>query len=316
MRKTRTDGDRTGGWADGLAAAIGRIAQSDGDFPTAIPALSLHRRHRPTQPLHCIFNLGLGVVAQGHKQALLDGEVLTYGPGESMLTTIDLPVVSRVTQASLQRPLLGLMLQLDPRRVQEIAADMTLPAPDRAHACRTLAVEPLDASLMDALTRLVSLLGESPVLIEKLAPLTRDEVIVRLLVGPHRPQLLHLVADGAPSQQIATAVRWLKQNFARPLQVDELAGRVHMSPTTFRHHFRKMTGTSPLQYQKSLRLQEARQLMLTQHLDAGRAGERVGYESPSQFSREYSRLFGAPPQADVRRLRVACGLEGGSLPSA
>lgn len=287
-----------------LAHAIGLIAQSDGDHSTAVPGLSLHRRHLPTAPLHCIFNLGLGVVAQGRKQALMDGQVNSYGPGQSMLTTIDLPVVSSVTSASLGRPMLGLMLTLDPRRVQEIAADMNVGTPDRSQPCRTLSIELLDTQQIGALTRLVALLGESSILISRLAPLLQEEIVVRLLLGPHGPQLLHLVTQGTPTQQIAKAVRWLKQNFAKPLLVDELAGSVHMSPTSFRQHFKKMTGTSPLQYQKRLRLQEARQLMLNQHVDANSASGLVGYESPSQFSREYNRLFGAPPLADVRRLRV------------
>lgn len=288
-----------------LVRAIESVAQSDGDYQTAIPGLSLHRRCLPTEPLHCMFNLGLGVVAQGHKQALVDGRINTYGPGQSMLTTIDLPVISHVTSASLQEPLLGLMLTLDPRRVQEVAAGMKLSLPARAQPCRALSIETLEAPLVQALVRLVSLLGESPLLIAWVAPLLQEEIIVRLLLGPHGQQLQHLVADGTPSQQIAKAVRWLKQNFAKPLQVDDLAASVHMSPTSFRQHFRKMTGTSPIQYQKTLRLQEARQLMLTQQLDAGKASGLVGYESSSQFSREYSRLFGAPPKADVRRLRVA-----------
>ena len=287
-----------------LARAIETIAQSDGDYGTDIPALSLHRRSRPTEPLHCIFNLGLGVVAQGHKQALVDGQVNTYGPGQSMVTTIDLPVISHVTQASLVQPLLGMMLTLDPRLVQEVAADMKLPSPSRRQECRTLSIEALDAPLASDLVRLVSLLDESPTLVTRLAPLMQEQIVVRLLLGPHGPQLQHLVSDGTPSQQISKAVSWLKQNFAQSLQIDELAMQVHMSPTSFRQHFRKMTGTSPLQYQKTLRLQEARQLMLSQHLDAGSASGLVGYESPSQFSREYSRLFGAPPQADVRRLHA------------
>ena len=288
-----------------LACAIEKIAQSDGDYRTDLPALSLHRRSRPTEPLHCIFNLGLGVVAQGQKQALVDGEVNTYGPGQSMVTTIDLPVISHVTQASPREPLLGMMLTLDPRLVQEVAADMKLPAPSRRQECRTLSVEALDAPLASDLVRLVSLLGESSTLVTRLAPLLQEQIVVRLLLGPHGPQLQHLVSDGTPSQQISKAVSWLKQNFARSLHIDELATLVHMSPTSFRQHFRKMTGTSPLQYQKTLRLQEARQLMLCRRLDAGSASGLVGYESPSQFSREYSRLFGAPPQADVRRLHAS-----------
>lgn len=287
-----------------LARAIAAVAQTDGDYFTAIPCLSLHRRKGPTEPLHCIFNLGLGVVAQGHKQALVGSEVVVYGPGQSMLTTIDLPVISHVTHASAQEPLLGMMLTLDKQEVAEIAADMQLPAPGRSSVFRPIGVERLDDQLINDLVRLIELL-EQPLLLAPLVPLVRREIIVRLLAGPHGAQLLHMVTDGTPSQQISKAVSWLKQNFAQAVQVDDLAASVHMSPSTFRQHFRSITGTSPLQYQKQLRLQEARQLMLNQNMDAGSAGGLVGYESASQFSREYSRLFGAPPQQDVKRMRLA-----------
>lgn len=287
-----------------LARAIASFAHSAGDFTTAIPALSLHRRQSPTEPLHCIVNLGLGLVAQGDKQVMLRDEVISYGPGQSMLTTIDLPVISHVTRASVQEPLLGLMLKLDNQRIVQAAAEMQLPSPLRGTACRPISIEVLDDALLGALVRLVKLLQE-PELIDRLAPLIQQEITIRLLTGPHGPQLQHLAANGSPSQQIAKAVAWLKQNFRRAIQVDDLAARVHMSPSTFRQHFRAITGTSPLQYQKQLRLQEARQLMLNQNVDAGNAGGLVGYESASQFSREYSRLFGAPPQQDVRRMRLA-----------
>jgi AraC-like DNA-binding protein len=286
-----------------LARAIEKIAQSDGDFPTAIPGLSLHRRKTPTEPLHCIFNLGLGVVVQGDKQALLGEEVITYGPGQSMLTSIELPVVSRVTRASAQEPLLGLMLTLDSQEIVQVATEMKLPAPARGTGFRPLSIERLDERLTRDLSRLLELLDQ-PALVALLAPLIKREIIIRLLAGPHGPQLQHLVADGSPSQKISKAVAWLKQNFAQPMQVDELAVRVHMSPSTFRQHFRTITGTSPLQYQKQLRLQAARQLMLNQNMDAANASGLVGYESASQFSREYGRLFGAPPLQDVRRMRL------------
>ena len=275
----------------GLARAIADFAHSDGDYTTAIPALSLHRRSSPTDPLHCIFNLGLGLVAQGDKQVMLGEEVIGYGAGQSMLTSIDLPVISHVTRASVQEPLLGLMLKLDSQRIVQMAAEMQLPSPARGSAYRPISIEVLDDALLGALIRLVKLL-EEPALIDRLAPLIQQEITIRLLTGPHGPQLQHLAANGSPSQQIAKAVAWLKQNFTRAIQVDDLAARVHMSPSTFRQHFRAITGTSPLQYQKQLRLQEARQLMLNRNVDAGNAGGLVGYESASQFSREYSRLFG------------------------
>jgi AraC-like DNA-binding protein len=286
-----------------LARAIAAFAQTDGDYKTAIPTLSLHRRKGVTAPLHCVFSLGLGVVAQGDKQVLRGSEVVTYGPGQSMLTTIDLPVISHVTRASSQEPLLGLMLTLDSQEIVQTAADMQLPSAGRAGDRRSIGVERLDERLCWDLVRLVELLAQ-PLLIAQLAPLIKREIVIRLLAGPHGPQLQHLVVVGSPSQQISKAVAWLKDNFARAMRVEELAATVHMSPSTFRHHFRSITGTSPVQYQKQLRLQEARQLMLNQSIDAGSAGAMVGYESPSQFSREYNRLFGSPPQQDVRRMRL------------
>jgi AraC-like DNA-binding protein len=290
----------------GLASAVGRIAKIDGDHVTSIPELTLHRRHAPTEPLHCIYGLGLGVVAQGDKQVLLGDKVIAFSPGRSMLTTVDLPVVSHVTEANSQKPFLGLLLTLDARAILQLASEMDAPPTRKDVSFRSLSIEPLDAALLDALTRLVRLLDE-PTLASRLAPLIRQEITVRLLAGPHGAHLRHLVSAGSPGQQIAKAVAWLKQHFVHAMDVDELASRCHMSPSTFRQHFRAITGVSPLQYQKQLRLQEARQLMLNQSLDAGNAGGRVGYESASQFSREYARLFGQPPQRDIQRMRLNQG---------
>jgi AraC-like DNA-binding protein len=285
-----------------LARAIGRIAQSDGDHATAVSSLSLHRRRAPTEPLHCVYGLGLGVIAQGSKQVLQGDEVINYAPGQSMLTTIDSPVVAHVARASQWEPFLGLFLTLDVRHIMQSAAEMDLSSRPRERAYRSISVETLDDALVDALIRLVEVLDE-PALVASLAPLIQQEIIVRLLAGPHGAHLRDLVAAGSPSQQIAKAVTWLKRNFKVQLLVDELATRAHMSPSTFRQHFRVITGTSPLQFQKQLRLQEARQLMLSQNVDASSASGLVGYESASQFSREYSRLFGEPPHRDIRRIR-------------
>ena len=287
-----------------LANAVSNFAQTDGDYTTAFPALTLHRRSAPTEPLHCIYGLGLGVLAQGAKQVLLGDKVIDYGPGQSMLTTIDLPVVSHVTQASSRKPFLGLLLTLDTRQIVQMATELDFPQPSKERAYRPVTIQKLDEVLIDALVRMVELLNE-PTLVSRLAPLIQHEITIRLLTGRYGPQLRQLVAVGSPSQQIAKAVAWLKQNFTMALHVDKLAARAYMSPSTFRQHFRAITGMSPLQYQKQLRLQEARQLMLNQRLDAGNAGGVVGYESASQFSREYSRLFGAPPQRDIRRMRLS-----------
>jgi AraC-like DNA-binding protein len=288
-----------------LAHGIAHIAQLDGDHATAISALSLHRRSAPTDPLHCIYGLGLGVIAQGAKQVMLGDKVIDYAPGQSMLTTIDLPVVSHVTQANTREPFLGLLLALDSRHITQLVSEMDLTQRPNERVYQSISVEPLDEALVDALIRLVEVLDEPTTLVPSLAPLIQQEITIRLLAGPHGARLRHLVAAGSPSQQIAKTVAWLKRNFTQTLLVDELAARAHMSPSTFRQHFRASTGTSPLQFQKQLRLQEARQLMLNQNLDASNAGGLVGYESPSQFSREYSRLFGAPPQQDVKRLRLS-----------
>jgi AraC-like DNA-binding protein len=283
---------------------MARIAQSDGDFQTQISGLSVHRRSAITEPMPCIYGLGLTLVVQGGKQVMLGDEVFDFAPGHSMLTTVDLPVVAHVSRATSSAPFLGLLLALDARAVLEVAEEMGLPQPSRHHVYRPISFEPLDAALLDALARLVQLIAERP-LISALAPLIQREITIRLLAGPHGPHLLHVVAIGSPSQQIAKVMSWLKRNFHRTLRMDELATSAHMSPSTFRQRFREIAGMSPLQYQKQLRLQEARQLMLNEKLDASVAGTRVGYESVSQFSREYSRLFGAPPQRDIRRMRLS-----------
>lgn len=286
-----------------LAGSVSRIVPSEGDQITAIDGLSLHRRNAITAPTHCIYGLGIGVPLQGRKQAMLGDEILTYAPGQSMVTCVDLPVISHVSQASVAKPFLGMMLRFDNTMVMQVAERMQLSQRMRDDAFRPVTVQTLDTGVLDALRRLIKLL-EEPSLLETVAPLIKEEIIARLLSGAHAPQLLHVIAAGSPSQHIAKTVAWLKLNFRQALRMDDLAAQAHMSPSTFRQHFRTVTGMSPLQYQKQLRLQAARQLMLSQNVDASSAGSLVGYESASQFSREYSRLFGAPPQRDIKRIRL------------
>src|SRR6476469_9407616 len=183
-----------------LARAIGSLVQTDGDHTTSIPALTLHRRKAPTEPLHCIYNLGLGVVAPGDMHVLLGGEAIDYGPGQSMLTTIDRPVLSHVTRASVREPFLWLMLTLDVRSILQMASEMDAPRSRRDDAHRSSSFEALDATLLDALVRLVNLLDE-PTLVPRLAPLIQQEITIRLLTGPHGPHLRHLVMAGSPAQQ-------------------------------------------------------------------------------------------------------------------
>ena len=295
-----------------LAQEIGRIARNDGDYQTAIPQLMMARRSGRTEPLDCMYMLGLAVVAQGSKRVTLNDQVVNYAPGQSLLVTVDLPVVSQVTQADLAQPFLGLLVKLDMRALVQLAADMELPPLPRDQAALGLSLAAMEEPLLDAVIRLVRLLQE-PQHTERLAPLIQQEIMVRLLTGPHGPYLRHLIAAGSPCHQVAQAIAWLKTHFSRDVLMDELAERAHMSPSTFRQHFRGLTGMSPLQYQKQLRLQEARQLMLTQALDASSTAARVGYESVSQFNREYSRQFGAPPQRDIKRMRE---LPGGGVVQA
>lgn len=288
---------------DSLAAAIARHAPRAGDHPTALAALSLHRRHAPTDPLPCIYPLGLALTSQGEKQVMLKDEVLGYVPGQSLLATIDLPVVAHVTKASPAAPYLGLMLRLDALAIASVASEMALPPPEPDHVHAPISIETLEPALLGALERLVALLDE-PALLPNLAPLIEREILVRLLAGPHGPHLQQLVLHDSPNQRIARVVTWMKQHFTHAVGVDALAAKANMSASTFRKHFLGVTGMSPLQYQKQLRLQEARQLMLNRGIEAGRAANLVGYLSESQFSREYHRVFGAPPQRDVKQIRA------------
>lgn len=285
-----------------LACLVGNIAQIDGNYDTPISTLMLYRRSVATDPMPCIYGLGLGLTVQGGKRVTLGDEVFDYAAGQSLITTVDLPVVSYVTRASSVEPYLGVRLELDVRAIAQLAAEMEFSTQLQVSTTRAISVVTLDEGLKDALTRLIRLLAE-PQLIPLLAPLIQQEIVVRLLNGEHGPNLRRLVAVGSPSQQIAKVVTWLKQHYTEDVPMDDLAAKAHMSPSTFRQHFRAVAGMSPLQYLKNLRLQDARQLMLNENLDAGSAAVRVGYESASQFSREYSRLFGEPPNRDIKRMR-------------
>jgi AraC-like DNA-binding protein len=299
----RGSGADSGTAIESLAREISRTTQVNGDHVTAVTGLTLHRRSAPNAPMPCIYGFGLGVVAQGRKQVMLNENIYDYVAGNIMLTTVDLPVVSNVTMASADAPFLGLMLSIDTSMVLQLAAEMDLHQPPKEGDYQSIAFKTLDSTVLAALIKLVRLIDE-PEVAPFIAPLVQREIVIRLLTGEFGPLLRHVIAAGSPSQQIAKAVNWLKQNFMYALRVDGLAESVHMSPSTFRQHFRRVTGMSPLQYQKQLRLQEARQLMLSQHIDAGSAGVRVGYDSASQFSREYARLFGAPPLRDIQRMRL------------
>jgi AraC-like DNA-binding protein len=244
----------------------------------------------------------MSITLQGSKHVLIGDKQLSYGPGQSMLAAIDLPISYHITRATAAEPYLGVMLKFDQSLLMQVASTLEKPREDKA-MFEPISLQRLGAPVLDALHRLLLLLDE-PKLIPQLSPLIQHEIVVRLLLGPHAPHLWNLIHTNGPTQKIAQAANRIRQHFAEEMRVDELAETTNMSPTTFRQHFRSMTGMSPVQFQKLLRLQEARQLMLDPNMSAGSASALVGYESASQFNREYKRLFGAPPQADIRKMAV------------
>lgn len=285
-----------------LATLIGRQATADGFHDTAVPELTLIRSSGPSEPTPVLYEPSLCLIAQGSKQVLLGSELYRYDPAKYLLVSVDLPVVGQVIEASRELPYLALRICLDPAVVGELVADGASSDARNAGPARALAVSPMEPELLDAVIRLARLL-EAPRDIAALSPLVLKEITYRLLTGEQGARLRQIASAGAPAQRIARAIRWLKDHFAEPLKIQALAREVRLSPSALHHHFKAVTAMSPLQYQKRLRLQEARRLMLGEGCDAAEAGFRVGYESPSQFSREYRRLFGAPPRRDVEAVR-------------
>jgi AraC-like DNA-binding protein len=286
-----------------LATLIERQTGTDGAHETAVAELTLTRISAPSEPTAVLYEPSLCLVAQGSKRVLLAGEVYRYDPAQVLLVSVDLPVATQVIEASPRAPYLALRVALDPAVVGELVADGACPDTRGTALSRAVAVSPVERPLLDAVVRLVGLL-ESPRDIAALSPLVLREITYRVLTGEQGQRLRQIASAGAPAQRIAMAIRWLKDHFAEPLRIEALAREVRLSPSALHRYFKAVTAMSPLQYQKRLRLQEARRLMFGDGLDASGAGFRVGYESPSQFSREYSRLFGAPPRRDVETLRL------------
>lgn len=296
-RHTGTDGAPRPALADRIARWTG----NEHKLVTAIPNLSFSRWETPTQPTSYTLEASVCLIAQGTKRVLLGEEEYVYDAHHFLITSIDLPVVAQIVEASGDRPYLGLMLRLDQREISQLVVECTPAVPRMRQPRRGMAVSVVPPPLLDAFLRLVDLL-DAPEEIPVLAPLVQKEIMYRLLMGEQGYRLMQIAAAGSRGHQISLAVRWLKENYAKPLRVDDLAAQAGMSTSAFHHHFRQMTSMSPLQFQKWLRLHEARRLMLTERLDAATAAFNVGYESPSQFSREYSRLFGIPPLRDIRNL--------------
>jgi AraC-like DNA-binding protein len=287
-----------------LVERIGRAVPEDGTV-RPFEGLYLHRVSSPREPLHSVLEPSLCVIAQGSKEVLLGDSLYRYDPAHYLLASVELPTTSRVLEASRELPYLSLRLELPPTLVGSVmveAGHSSSESPSRRADVRAVDVSSLDENLLDAVVRLVRLV-DSPAEARMLTPLITREIIYRLLAGEQGARLRHLATMGGYTPDIARAVERLRQDFDQPLRIEQIARELGMSVSGFHHHFKAVTAMSPLQFQKRLRLQEARRLMLGEDLEAALAASRVGYYDASHFNREYKSLFGVPPMRDIQRLR-------------
>lgn len=285
-----------------LAERIGRAIRADGT-QEPLPGLHLYRHSVPLEQVYSVAEPSLCVVAQGSKEFLLGESSYRYDPFHYLLVTVDLPSVGQILEASRDRPFLSLRLDLPPALVSAIMVEAELAIPPGPAEVRAITVSPLEVDLLDAAVRLIRLL-EAPTNAKVLLPLITRELIYRLLVGEQGARLRYLALLGGATTRIARAIERLRHDFDQPLRVEQLAQELGMSVSGLHHHFKAVTAMSPLQYQKRLRLLEARRLLLGEDVDATRAAYRVGYQDISHFNREYKGLFGVPPMRDVHRLRA------------
>lgn len=291
-----------------LVQRIARAVRTDGGVEP-LKGVHLFRVSRPTR-LHSISTPAFCVVAQGSKQVFLADERYQYDPARYLLYTAELPVATQVIEASSERPYLSLRLDLDPTLVSSVMVQAGQPSPRRQADVRAVDVSPLDDALLDAVLRLVRLI-DAPAEAGFLASLITREIVFRLLMGEQADRLRHIAVLGGQTHRIARAIERLRREFDQPIGIERIAQDLGMSVSSFHHHFKAVTAMSPLQFQKHLRLQEARRLMLGENLDAASTAYRVGYDDTSHFSREYKRLFGLPPMRDMERLRQTSGTGDG-----
>ena len=287
-----------------LGATIARLTGDKEHIEAAVPGLIVYKRPAVTELTGAMYEPCVCVVAQGAKRVVVGGDSYTYDAQHFLLTAVDIPTMVQIARASKEKPCLGLVLKLDMREAAQMMVDGKLPPPREQRPGRGVTTGEITPQLLAAFQRLLDLLDD-PKDLPVLAPMIQREILYRLLTGDQGARLRQIATNGSQGGQVAQAIDWLKTNFSKPLRVDALASHVYMSTSTFHHHFRALTAMSPLQYQKWLRLNEARRLMLTDKVDAATAAMEVGYESPSQFSREYSRQFGQPPLRDITQLRGA-----------
>jgi AraC-like DNA-binding protein len=286
-----------------LARLIDAHATYDGTFELRVPGVYVTRASRTnTQLTHATQRSALCIIAQGAKTVMVGEKAHEFDASRIAVFSVELPVAAQVTRASHAEPYLNLKLDLDAQKVAELALKVFPHGIPQTRDPQGLYVGDADPNIIDAATRLMHLMAH-PTDAALLAPLAIDEIVIRLLRSPMGSRVAQIGRAGSSLQRIANAVSWIRTNFDHPVTIDELARRVNMSVTSFHRQFKAVTSMSPLQYQKALRLQEARRLMLTTMLDAGQAGRRVGYSSASQFTREYGRFFGKAPTKDINRLR-------------
>jgi AraC-like DNA-binding protein len=284
-----------------LAERIARATPHEGTVEVQ-PGLHFRRCSRPTERLHSFTKPSFCVIAQGSKELVVGDHHFRYDPAHYMISTVELPMIGQIVEASPERPYLGFWLVLDPSVVTSVMVESGAVQRGDGSGLKSVDVSALDANLLDATLRLVRLV-DVPVEYRVLAPLVIREIVYRLLTGAQAGRLRHLATFGGHAHRMVRAVEKLRMNFNKPLRIDEVARELGMSVSGFHAHFRAVTAMSPLQFQKQLRLQEARRLMLSEDLDAAEAGYRVGYDDASHFNREYKRLFGEPPMRDVGRMR-------------
>jgi len=285
-----------------LSHLLAAYAPHDGSFDMRIPGLMVSRISRTNKEcVHALRISSLCIVAQGAKSVIVGDKVYQYDSSQMIVFSVALPVASQVTQATPSHPYLSLRLELDPRKIAELVLKVFpngLPSIQQRNA---VYLSPADDTILNAAIRLLDCLAHAGD-VELLAPLITDEILIRLLRSPIGARVAQMGLAESSVQRVEKAISWLRANYHQPVKIDELADLVHMSVSSFHEHFKAITSMSPLQYQKVLRLQEARRLMLS-NMDAGAASQRVGYLSASQFSREYSRFFGSAPTRDIARLR-------------
>jgi AraC-like DNA-binding protein len=270
------------------------------------PGIFIYQSSKPTESAISVLQPAFCFIAQGSKDVLLNDELFHYDSGHYLISTLDLPVKSNVVEASREKPYLTLRIDLDPALVASVMMESKTEVKKSGAKVKAMDVSPVDADLLDAVVRLVRLL-DTPDEMKLFAPPVTREIIYRLLKGRQGERLSHLVTSEGDTRRISSAVKQLRENIDQPLKIESLARELGMSVSGFHNHFKSVTAMSPLQFQKQMRLQEARRLMLAENMDVATASFRVGYEDPSYFSREYKKLFGTPPHRDIARLRSNLG---------